>query len=377
MLVLDAHCDAPSQMLRLRDFGADNPRGQVDFPKMKRGGVDASFFALYIPAELPVDQAREHMWRLLAELERQVAAAGLSAGDVRAAGSGAAGSGIDVRAARPAVDVWLAGSASDVRANKAAGRLSILIGLENGSPIGDDLSMISLLYERGVRYVTLTHSADNQLCDSCTGQGKWGGLSPLGREVVLEMNRVGMLVDVAHSSWKTIEDVLDLSTAPIVYTHGCCHALSAHRRNLPDSLLRGIAAGGGVVGMSVYPPFLSEEFCSVLAASRLEEKMWVEAEFIADPGNAAKASAWFKVQDELAMLPRPGVAKVVDHIEHAAAVCGIGGVGIGTDYDGIEVTADGLEDISKVGAIFAEMRRRRWPEADISAVAGENFLRLL
>ena len=345
-------------MIRLRDFGADNPRGQVDFPKMRKGGVDASFFALYIPAELSVDQARGHMWRLFDELERQVAAT-LPAGPPEGRG------------------VAFARNAAEVLANKANGRLSVMIGLENGSPIGNDLSMISALYERGVRYITLTHSADNQICDSCTGGGKWGGLSPFGREVILEMNRVGMLIDVAHSSWSTIEDVLSLSSAPIAYTHGCCHALAAHHRNLPDPLLRGIADGGGVVGMSVYPPFLSEAFCRALSDSRLEDKMWIESEFNADPGNPLKARSWWAVQDELASLPRPGVGRVVDHIEHAVSVCGVGGVGIGTDFDGIEVTADGLEDISKMGAIFVEMRRRGWSGEDISSVAGGNFLRLL
>lgn len=352
MTVLDAHCDSPSQMLRLRDFGKDNARGQVDFPKLKRGGVDASFFALYIPARLGCgDAAFAYMQSLLDETERQVAA-------------------------NPELCAFARCSA-DVAANKAAGRFSVLLGLENGSPIGDDLSLVSRLYDKGIRYITLTHSADNQICDSCTGEGTWGGLSPFGRELVREMNRVGMLIDLAHCADSTVRDVLELSAAPVAYTHGCCRALSNHRRNLPDELLRGIAGSGGVVGMSIYPCFLSEEFCRVLAASGLEDKMWVEDEFIKDPGDPAKADAWAELQEELKALPRPGVSRVVEHIMHALEVCGEDHVGIGTDYDGIEVTAAGLETVAGFAKVFDEMRGRGVNENVIGKVAGGNFLRLL
>jgi len=352
MIVLDAHCDSPSQMLRLRDFGKDNVRGQVDFPKLRRGGVDASFFALYVPARLGCGaEAAAYMQRLLDETERQVAA--------------------------NADQCAFARSAADVAANKAAGRFSVLLGLENGSPIGDDLANVRRLYDKGIRYITLTHSADNQICDSCSGEGKWGGLSPFGKEVVQEMNRVGMMIDLAHCSDATVRDVLELTKAPVAYTHGCCRALSRHRRNLPDDLLAGIAESGGVVGMSIYPCFLSEEFCERLAGSGLEEKMWVEDEFIKDPGDRAKADAWEALQSELRALPRPGVSLVADHILHAIEVCGVRHVGIGTDYDGIEVTADGLETVASFGAIWDELRNRGLNDEELGMVAGGNFLALL
>lgn len=308
MTILDSHCDAPSQMLRGRDYTIDNPGVQVDFPKMLRGGVDSSFFALYIPAEMDEQQARRHAFAMLDAMDEQVA--------------------------RASDKVAYARNAEEVAANKAKGLISILIGLENASPIGHDLAVLEAFAERGVRYVTLTHSADNQICDSCTGKGRWGGLSSFGRDLVTEMNRLDVLVDVAHCADSTVREVLEVTTKPIVYTHGCCRALHAHPRNLPDGLLKAIADRGGVVGMSIYPDFLSDS-------------------------------------------PNPGVGMVVDHIEHAIDVCGIDHVGLGTDYDGIDYTAQGLEDISKFQLILDVLHGRGYTQKEVDKVAGANFLKLL
>ena len=330
MIVLDAHCDAPSQMVRLRDFGVDNAFAQVDFPKMRRGGVDASFFAAYVPARLQGQEATDYARRLLEETFRQVS--------------------------QNADKVAFARCAGGVRRNRRAGLLSVLLGIENASALQEDLSLLKDFYKRGVRYVTLTHSADNQVGDSCTGKGTWGGLSPFGKQLVPEMNRCRMLIDVAH---------------------GACRALASHRRCLPDELIRGIADGGGVVCISIYPPFLDDAFVRTLAESGLEEKMSVEDAFIADPADPAKRAAWEAVQLELQQLKRPGVERVADHIEHAVAVAGIDHVGIGTDYDGIEVTVAGLEDVSRFPALWEELRRRGFSAGEISRIAGGNLLRVL
>ena len=351
MIVLDAHCDAPSQMIRLRDFGADNPFAQVDFPKMRRGGVDASFFAAYVPARLQGQEATDYARRLLDECFRQVS--------------------------QNADCVDFARCAGGVRRNRRAGLLSVLLGIENASALQEDLSLLKDFYKRGVRYVTLTHSADNQVGDSCTGQGTWGGLSPFGKRLVPEMNRCRMLIDVAHAADATIRDVLSLSARPVAYTHGGCRALASHRRCLSDELIRGIAEGGGVVCISIYPPFLSDDFVRTLAESGLEEKLSVEDAFIADPADPAKRSAWQAVQLELQQLARPGVDRVADHIEHAVSVAGIDHVGIGTDYDGIEVTVAGLEDVSRFPALWDELRRRGFSAGEISRIAGGNLLRVL
>lgn len=351
MIVIDAHCDAPSQMYRLCDFGSDNSHGQVDFPKMKLGGVDASFFAAYVPSSRSIENARTYVDELLSVVERQVS--------------------------ENPDKVAFADTSEMIKVNKSNGLTSIVLCIENASPIGESVELLEKYYQRGVRYVTLTHSADNQVGDSCSGKRTWGGLSPFGKELVREMNRVGMIIDLAHASDETIRDVLEISSAPVAYTHGCCRALASHRRNLSDEFIRGIAAGGGVVGMSIYPCFLSDEFVATLAASGLEKKMWVEDDYIADPGNPEKLAAWWKVQEELAALPRPGVSRVVEHIAHAIEVAGADHVAIGTDYCGIEATASGMEQISAMPLVWKEMRRIGISESIIEKVAGGNLMRLM
>lgn len=353
MITLDAHCDAPSQMLRLRDFSCDNDLAQVDFPKMKRGGVDASFFALYVPASLKAEQALAYTRKLLEVTLQQLSSCrGLAR---------------------------LTLSAPEALENKARGLISVFLGIENATALEPSPSaLLEEFYKKGVRYVTLTHSADNFVADSCTGKGTWGGLSTAGRDLVREMNRIGMLVDLAHSSEATMRDVLSLSTKPVAYTHGCCSALCGHRRNISDDILRELSRRGGVACMSVYPSFLSDEFPKILEESGLEDEAErVESEFIQDPASKRKLQAWQQMQLRLNALSRPSVGRVVDHIEHAIEVSGIDHVGLGTDFDGIEFSASGLEDISKLGLVWQEMRSRGYSDAEISKVAGENFLRLL
>lgn len=351
MIVLDAHCDSPSQMLRLRDFSIDNEFAQVDFPKMQKGGVDASFFAAYIPASKQGKEATEHAIRLLDVLDAQMQ--------------------------KSSDKLAYARCASGVRRNKAAGLSSILIGIENASAIEESFELLKYFYKRGVRYITLTHSADNQVCDSCSGNNSWGGLSPFGKKLIVEMNRIGMMIDLAHSSDAAMWDVLKLSSKPVAYTHGCCRALASHRRNISDDLLRALADNGGVACMSIYPCFLSDDFVKTLADSGLEEQMWVEDEFIKDPSNPEKLSAWIELQKELQALERPGISSVADHIEHAVSVAGIEHVGIGTDYDGIEVTAKGLENISMFPSLWLELKRRGFSQKELDLIAGKNLLRVM
>ena len=353
MFVLDSHCDTPSQILRLRDLSLDNDHAHVDFPKLRRGGVDGAFFALYVPASMEGEEAYEYACRLLDCVNMTLAE--------------------NPDKARLAVD------GDQAAANKEAGLFSVFIGLENGSPIGDSLDRLRYFYDAGVRYVTLCHSADNQICDSCASKHKkWGGLSPFGREVVAEMNRLGMLIDVSHISDDSFWDVLKYSKAPVAATHSCCRALAGHPRNMTDDMIRALADAGGVIQINFYPLFIDDDFAKVLNESGIEERHeGVEAQFIACPSDPLKRAAWNAVQDELMALPRPSYKRVVDHIDHAVSIAGIDHVGIGSDFDGIEVTPDGLEDISFMPLIFDEMRSRGYSEEDIEKVAGGNFLRLL
>ncbi len=353
MFILDSHCDTPSQILRLRDILKDNERGQVDFPKMKKGGVDAAFFALYTPSSLSSDAAALKAMELMASVYDVLE----KAKDIAA----------------------LALTPDQALENKEKGLISVFMGMENGAPIGKSLSLLRLFWRFGVRYVTLCHSADNEICDSCASKVKrWSGLSPFGREVVREMNRLGMIIDVSHISDKSFYDVIECSEAPVVATHSCCRALSPHPRNMTDEMIRVLAGNGGVIQINFYPVFLDSGFAEILEKSGLsEEGEAVEAAFIADPADSDKRAAWYKIQDRLAALPRPSYKKIVDHIDHAVSVAGIDHVGIGSDFDGIEITPYGMENVSMTGKIFEEMRVRGYSEEDISKVAGGNFLRVM
>ncbi len=353
MFVLDSHCDTPSQIHRLRNVGMRNAHGHVDFPRMKEGGVDGSFFALYVPASLKGPEATSYAMELLADV-------------------------CDAIDANPDKAV-LATCAEEAYAAKEKGLLSVFLGLENGSAIQKSLPLLRLFYRAGVRYVTLTHSQHNEICDSSAPDtGFWGGLSPFGREVVAEMNRLGMLIDVSHASDRTFYDVLEHSTAPVVATHSCCRSLSDHRRNLSDEMIRALADNGGVLQINFYPVFLDAAFMQVLEKSGLlDEGERIEAEFIADPSDPGKRAAWYEIEDRLKELARPSYRLIADHIDHAVSVAGPDHVGIGSDFDGIAVTPEGMEDISRFSLVFDDLRERGYREDDIAKIAGGNFLRVL
>ena len=352
MIVLDSHCDSPSQMHRLRNFGIDNARAQVDFPKMIKGGVDASFFALFTPNTLTNEQAAELADKMMAVMRRQV------------------GENAD--------KVAFAYSAEEVYMNKDKGLISILIGMENGSPICGSLDKLRDYYRQGVRYLTLTHNGDNDICDSCAGNHRWGGLSPFGKEVVAEMNRLGMIIDIAHCADDTVRDCLKYSKAPIVTTHSCCKALASHRRNLTDELIKAIAEKGGVIQINFYPVFLSDEFANDPVYQEVDDRCGeIEKKFRACPSNPEYFAGWQKGLAELESLDRPSYKVVVDHIDHVVKIAGVDHVGLGSDFDGIDVTPAGLEDISKFQIVIEELRLRGYSEEEIAKIAGGNFLRVM
>ena len=353
MFILDSHCDTPSQILRLRDLSVDNEYSHVDFPKLKRGGVDGAFFALYVPASLDTEEAYAYSQRLLDAVHSTINQ-------------------------NPAA-VRLAVSEQEAKKNQAEGVFSMFLGLENGSPVGGSMDRLHAFYDAGVRYMTLCHSRDNQICDSCASvSGRWGGLSPFGKEVIAEMNRIGMLVDVSHISDAAFYDVIRCSRKPVVATHSCCRALSDHPRNMTDDMIRALASEGGVIQINFYPLFLDVDFRNILSASGIMDYgEAVEEEFIKDPSDPDKRSAWNEVQKALNELQRPSFKLIADHIDHVVSLVGIEHVGIGSDYDGIEVTPDGMEDISMMPRIFDELRSRGYSEADLAKIASENFFRIL
>lgn len=319
MFVLDSHCDTPSQMLRGLDIGTCGD-GQVDLAKLKAGGVDASFFALYTPATISAEEATVKVLKMM---------------------------GMVFDAIRTHKDsLALALSPEDALRNKARGLISIFLGMENGSPLNGSLAVLRLFWKMGVRYITLTHNGDNDLADSAAEGKKWHGLSPFGREAVAEMNRLGMMVDLAHVSDETFWDVIGCSKAPVVSTHSCCRALASHPRNMTDEMIRSMSDRGGVIQINFYPVFLSDGYAGLFK----------------EYGEAAR--------------PLPGIGAVADHIDHAVKVGGIDHVGIGTDFDGIEVAPEGLEDVSRLPRLFDELTRRGYSDDQIEKIAGGNFLRV-
>ena len=259
MQVFDSHVDTPSQLIRLRNLGIDNRYGHVDFPKLRRGGVGGSFFALYTPAEMSPDAATRYALEMISAV-------------------------YDAVDANPDYAA-LAFSPEEAVENAKNGLISVFIGMENGAPIQQSLSMLRTFYRLGVSYVTLTHNGDNAIADSAADGTHWHGLSPFGKEVVAEMNALGMMIDLSHASDETFWDCIRLSEAPVVATHSCCRALCNHRRNLTDEMLQALGEKDGYVGINFYPAFLSERFLSDPAdAALFDEGERVEAAFIADPG---------------------------------------------------------------------------------------------
>lgn len=325
MFVLDSHCDTPSQILSLRDLSLDNELAHVDYPKLKKGNVDGAFFALYIPASMDTDDAKDYLLRLMGGVKRTLAE----------------------NPDKAALTV----SMSQALENKKKGLFSLFLGLENGSPLGDSedaFENLQKLYNAGVRYITLCHSTSNQICDSCASTTpKWNGLSPFGKRLVAEMNRIGMLVDVSHISDSAFYDVLACSTKPVVATHSSCRALADHPRNMTDDMIRELAARGGVIQINFYPVFLDSEF-----------------------------AARFSSSGDLD-LERPSYKLIADHIDHVVSLVGVDYVGIGSDYDGIEITPDGMEDISMMPKLFDELRSRGYSEEDLEKIAGGNFFRVM
>lgn len=359
--VLDSHCDTPSMLLEGTDLCGCPQRGHVDFGRMRSGGVDGAFFALYTPNTMEPDAALRRVLRMLAATEETVERG-------RAAGL-----------------ADFAVTPEQASANRRLGLRSVLLGMENGAPMGKDLSLLRFFYRRGVRYLTLTHNGHNQICDSAAPpEPRWGGLSPFGREVVAEMNRIGMLVDVSHCSDATFEQVLSCSKAPVVATHSCCRALCPHPRNLTDAMIRSLAARGGVMQVNFYPAFLDEEFSRSRAFAEADargEELQREFREALESGDRSRAAAlepaYTEAMRELGRFPAPSFRRVADHIDRAVHEAGWMHVGLGSDFDGISVAPDGLRDIGAYGNLRQELLDRGYREEAVRAILGGNFLRVM
>jgi len=347
--LIDGHNDLP-WALRERDAPVDLsepvPGMHTDLPRLEAGGVGAQFWSVFVPASLAGDQAVTTVLEQI-DLARRLIAAyprGLE----------------------------LALTAADVERIFASGRVASLLGAEGGHAIAGSLGVLRMLYALGVRYMTLTHNANVGWADSATDQKAAGGLTDFGRDVVREMQRMGMLVDLSHVAVSTMHHALDLAQAPVIFSHSSARALCDSPRNVPDDVLTRLPGNGGVCMVTFVPAFVSQQCADWLAGLKAEA-----ARRGLDPKDFDQL---FSLRDEWVVAhppPQATLAQVADHVEHVRDVAGVEHVGLGGDFDGTRDVTVGLEDVSTYPALFAELLARGWTEPDCAALAGGNVLRVL
>ena len=350
-ITVDTHADTPSEFLdRPFDLGTLNTRGHFDYPRMKAGGLDAEFFAAYVPAKYANKGAAAYCLKIMETIHEMA----------------------DMYPAW----VRFATSTAGIKAAVAENRRAILIGIEGGHAIEDSLDLLRAFYRFGARYMTLTHTNTNNWADSSGDEARHNGLTPFGKQVVLEMNRLGMLVDISHVSDKTFFDVVEVSKAPVIASHSSSRALASHARNMTDEMLVALAKNGGVAMVNFYPVFLSNEVAK--AAKEREEKLKPEVAALKakDPSEGTEYQDGVKKLMAANPLPKVSWTAIVDHIDHMVKVAGIDHVGLGSDFDGIPAVPEGMEDVSKLPAIREELKRRGYSEGDVRKIMGENFMRV-
>ena len=353
-IVVDSHNDITTPMTN-DDFdlkGAPPVPYRTNIDRMKEGGLTAEFFSVYIkPHYATQGGAARRTLDMIDSVYRAVE--------------------------RNPNDLMFATSVADIRRAKRQGKIAALMGIEGGHAIEDSLPTLREFYRLGIRYMTLTWNNTNNWADAGRGEKKHNGLSDFGKEVVLEMNRLGMMVDVSHVSDKTMSDALDVSKAPIIASHSSARALSNVPRNIPDDLLKKIAAKGGVVQVNFYSTFVDTATVSPQSAARdarlKAEQDAINERYKDDPERRAEESDKLEAANPLPPLP---LSKLIDHFDHIAKVAGIDHVGIGADFDGANDMPEGARDVSMLPNITYELLRRGYSEKDIRKILGENILRV-
>ena len=349
--LIDGHNDIPDAIrerggLDSVDLAIDQPRLHTDIRRLRAGGVGAQFWAAYVPVETihggthPAVYALEQI-----DLTNRICA-------------------------RYPATFAMARAAADIERNFKAGKISCLIGIEGGHAIENSLGTLRTFAALGVRYMTLTHWETLDWVDAATDSARHGGLTPFGEEVVREMNRVGMLVDLSHVSDATMIDALRVTRAPVMYSHSSARAIANHVRNVPDSILRLIPANGGVVLVNFNPPFVSE-------ARRLHDVRRDSALAALRAAGVDSVARRDSLRAWNGRAPAVTMQQVADHVDHIRRIAGADHVGIGSDFDGISSVPVGLEEVSKFPDLIAELLRRGWSETDVKKLVGWNVLRVM
>ena len=359
--VWDGHNDVPEQLRDRRknmlagfDFAdtahtadAAHPAMQTDLTRLGKGHVGAQFWSVYVSADLPGPQAVQATLEQIDVMKRLIAQ-------------------------YPARLQYCEDSAC-VRQAWKVHRIASLLGMEGGHSVNGSLGVLRQMYGLGARYMTLTHSKNTAWADSATDAPAHGGLTPFGADVVREMQRMGMLVDLSHVAESTMLGALDVAKAPVMFSHSSARALDDHPRNVPDAVLDRLKANGGIIMVNTYPPYVSEAVRQ-WGVGDAAAKAAADAGHPGDPGGAkAEYAAWGTAHPK----PRATLAQVADHIDHIVRRIGVDHVGIGGDFDGIEDTAQGMEDVSTYCALFTELARRGYSKADLEKISSGNMLRVL
>ena len=346
--LIDGHNDLPWVLRERGELDLAQPVAgtHTDLPRLRAGGVGAQFWSVFVPASIAGDAA---VTTVLEQIDR---ARGMIAAYPQALG--------------------LALTAADVERIFASGRVASLLGAEGGHAIASSLGVLRMLYALGVRYMTLTHNRNVGWADSATDQKEAGGLTDFGRDVVREMQRLGMLVDLSHVSPDTMHDALDAAAAPVIFSHSSARALCDNPRNVPDEVLARLPGNGGVCMVTFVPGFVSQECSDWLAGLKAEA-----ARRGLDPRDFDQLDRLTPEWEATHPKPRAVLAQVANHIDHIRQVAGVEHVGLGGDFDGTPDVTVGLEDVSAYPALFAELLARGWTEPDCAALAGGNLLRAL
>ena len=351
-LIVDTHIDLPYRLMeKPDDVSVRTEDGHFDLVRAREGGLNAAFMSIYVPASLQETGGGRELADELIDLVEGIA--------------------------NHSPDSFaIARSVDEVRALFAQGIFALPMGIENGAAIEDDLAAVQHFYDRGVRYVTLSHSEPNLICDSSYSSDRpSGGLSPFGREVVTEMNRLGIMVDISHVTDETFFQASEISKAPMIASHSCCrHFTPGFERNMSDEMIIRLAEAGGVIQIAFAPSFLTAAARKQREELRPLMKQFMEEHGVAmgSPEFNERAQQYYEINPKV----ETSTSDVADHIEHVIKLVGIDHVGIGSDFDGISSAPTGLEDVSALPNLIEELLKRGYTEEDIRKICGENLLRV-
>jgi membrane dipeptidase len=352
-IVIDTHIDVPATHARKPDYdvGVRHSEDHVDLPRMREGGLDAAFFSIYMPATVTGPEAVKRSLELIDWAQRQVE--------------------------RNADTATLVTTAAGIRQAHKQGKLAILMGMEGGHMIDDSLAALRAYAALGVRYLTLTHGRGTNWAGS-SGDASNTGLTDLGREVVLELNRLGVLVDLSHVSDQTFNDALAVTMAPVVLSHSSCRAICDHPRNVTDDMLRALARNGGVIQITFVDSFLSQELRNAERAVQAERDARIAEEQKKYPDDeAARREAARRIRREYQdRMPKVSWEKIIEHIDHAVKVAGVDHVGLGSDFDGATMP-QGMEDVTQLPKITDALLKKGYSEKDVEKILGGNLLRVM